>query len=181
MKKTVAVAFLIIFLLDITAGVMFYLICDLQTRNSALEDQKDQLVAQKITVESHFDDLELRTVDLQNRLDNLKSQLGVSLVAITDFTLNEVDAVSGITYYTGRVAVQNSGSVDVEGLKVVFGVRYSVTGTGMSEFVTLELGTVKAGETRTVNANIEYSSGGGAIVASLRMGDTVIDERSVVV
>jgi hypothetical protein len=88
---------------------------------------------------------------------------------------------NGTTYSMAYVTVQNFGTNGAEGSGVVLNISYVEVSTGLSDFVTLKLSAINAGETKKINTLVPYFSGTTEFVAALMLDGVVLDDYPLTV
>ena len=81
-------------------------------------------------------------------------------------------------FSTVFVTVENFGTSDVEGLRVVFDVQYKKLSTGEVFNWSENLGTVNVGETLTVKTWLQYGYSKRTFVAFLMLDDIIVDKAT---
>ena len=171
MNKMVAVSGIIIILLSTVCGVLFYQIGDMQSQNSELQNEMEQL-------ENQVSELELENLELQNQIDELEAYIkkisSAILVQITEFTVIDQEYV-GFVFYEGNVTVtvQNFGTSDVDGLTLW--IKDTTVEGGLNE--TIQLGTLKVGEPQTIKVKLRWDLQRD-LVATVMLDDMYLDTCS---
>ena len=147
MNKLVAVLGIIIILMSIVCGILYYQIGDIQGQNSELQNQIGQL-------EKQVSELELENLELQNQTSELEAYINkvsdASQVRITRITYTPTRFIKVIIISNVTVTVENFGTNNVSGLslwvKDMFLGQY---------FGNVTLGALKGGEAQNVTVSVE--------------------------
>lgn len=176
MNKLVAVLVIAVILLSFICGILFYQISDLQSQNSDLPDQICQLENQVSELETQLGDLEQQNIELQNQTSALEECLNkasnANLVTITGMKWY----YSLMLYYPIDITVQNFGTSDVDGLKLII-----TTDSGDDQFREIPVGLLKAGETKVINEQFVHTfyQGSDFVFATLMIDELILDIHSV--
>ena len=206
MNKINAVLGIVIILLSTVCGILYYQLGDMPKQNSDLQNQIgeyqnqiSQLEKQIDTLEKQIDNLdyelnyfeykigrlEAQNLELQNQKTLLERELEIksaNWVKITEFIVNETSTnpPAGVGLYSKFVVtVENFGTNTVEGLKVVFDIQYQEIFTGDVHNATINIGTLNAGESRTVSDHHQYGYYKRTFVVNLMIDDIILDRFTI--
>ena len=204
MNKITAVLGIVIILLSAVCGILYYQIGDMPNQNSDLQNQIGEYQNQIGQLENQIDDLEkqidvldsqlnyleykigrleAQNLELQNQKTSLERELEIksaNWVKITEFIVNETNLSTVASGYISKffVTVENFGNNDVEGLKLVLDIQYHEDCSCVVSNASIILGTVNAGESRTVSATHAYGFSKRTFVVNLMIDDIILDRHT---
>jgi len=186
MNKLVVVLVIIIVILGIVSGFLFFQLNAVQGLNSELRGQNAEIQTQLDELQIHNDELENQITELQNQNSELQNQISeqetqlgkyTNLVKITEFTIKP-----GFNPFIG-VMCQNSANVTIENLGVndVEGLTLTIEHSSWEEVAeTYNLDVLHSGEKREVRGNVFSACGyTGRVTVTLKLGNVTIDEYIV--
>ena len=154
MKKLVAILAIIIVLLSVTSGFLFYQISDIQSQISDLQNQNSVLEGQIGELEAQY----------------------TNLVRITEFTVTGMGFIGGVAVLSyANVTIQNFGINDVNGLTLSI-IHPSEENMSRS---MVQVGLIKAGEARNIITYVTWGLGASrTFVATLMLDDIILHEHT---
>ena len=197
MKRLVAALAIIIVVLGVVSGFLFYQNSELQNLNSELRNQnseiqneldeaqvsKSELENQVINLQNQSSELEAQILELENRVNELENP--VYDVDITSFSVEETwyNPVGVTLIFDAYITIKNNGNNDVAGL-VIFVKRIGDVNNLLGDGYTL-ISPLTAGEEREIHVDIftsisvAWSHKPIFHVATLRLGTIIVDEYTL--
>ena len=181
MNKLILLLITPIVVLSIVSGLLLNQLIIVQNENSELRTEI-------FGVTSQLEEEQTVSLQLECRLSELGNRLAVIInkVKIIDFRTNGTifPAIGGIGQYSDLVVtVANFGINDVENLTVVFDGQYYTSDLNYSDKWEIDIGTVKVGESKTVNLwdNLDggFYANPASLVAQLMLDDMILDNRTL--
>ena len=190
MKRLVAALAIIIVVLGVVSGFLFYQNSELQNLNSEIQNEldeaqvsKSELENQVINLQNQSSELEAQILELENRVNELENP--VYDVDITSFSVEETwyNPVGVTLIFDAYITIKNNGNNDVAGL-VIFVKRIGDVNNLLGDGYTL-ISPLTAGEEREIHVDIftsisvAWSHKPIFHVATLRLGTIIVDEYTL--
>jgi hypothetical protein len=193
-RAIITKSLLSVFLLVIIAlsGFVWYSnsqVSQLQNQNNALLNQTNVLLQQNSVLINRTNEFQGQIASLQAQMSALQNQ--TDLVKITGFSIGGWYNPGGMAIlYSFSVNVTNVGINDVNGVVLTVQVMYNGSVHFYDGFHTIDLdnsisqiGTLRAGEERSISGDVYdplfWQGVPVDYVASVKIGDLVLDERTV--
>ena len=150
-----------------------------------LEEEKNtsiQLENQITELQNQIEQLEQNIVEVETQRNELEEQLisASNRVKITDFSIEGTTFppvnVGWISDFI--VTVENFGINDVENLTVFFNIQYYKSYPGELINWSINIGTVKVGESITVHQWIQHDYYTNPIIATLMKDEIILDTQA---
>ena len=165
MGKLVGVLIIIILILSFGSGFLVYQLNNVQNMNSELRNQNNELLNENSELQTRISELE----DLLNKVTNR--------VNITEFSISGMKPHEGFVVWESdvHVKIHNLGINDIEGLTLI------IVGFGDESLAeTLQIDPLHVGEEKEIYTHAYWVYGSyGTSVATLKLGDTTLDEHFV--
>jgi hypothetical protein len=187
MNRLVGTLAITIVILGVVSGFLFYQNNELQkvnrelrNHNSEIQNQLDEQETDNIELQNQILELENQTLEQQNQVNQLAQLTTIKnssiVVRVTDFTIPGFSPMVGTWVESdANITIQNLGTNDLEGLTLTI-VHPADYPSGIPTS-PVELGTLSAGEERTVTTNVFWELGAGIkFVISIKLDDIILDE-----
>ena len=195
MKKLFSVFIIIVILVSVTCVVLSYQNSGLNNQIGVLEDNLSECQNQSIEYENEISVLENQIFELERQIDELENQnFGLQSlcdqltrlstinnssikIKVTDFTIpGFLPTVGTWVESDANITVQNLGTNDLEGLTLTIAHPDDYPSGGIPTS-PVELGSLDAGEERTVSTHVFWElSTGIKFVIRIKLDDIILHE-----